>query len=34
MTKNETIKYWLNAAEMDLPIVDKLFKSKDYVWSL
>lgn len=34
MTKIETIKYWLKAAEMDLPISEKLFNSKDYVWSL
>ncbi|HED06469.1 MAG TPA: HEPN domain-containing protein [Ignavibacteria bacterium] len=34
MTKNEHIKYWIDAAEVDRSAMDNLFKSKDYVWSL
>ena len=34
MNKNEHIKYWIDAAEVDRRAMDNLFKSKDYVWSL
>lgn len=34
MTKAETIEYWIKAAEFDYPVMEKLFHSGDYVWSL
>lgn len=34
MTKTETIDYWIKAAEFDYPVMNKLFHSGDYVWSL
>ncbi len=34
MNKNEHIKYWIDAAEVDYRAMNNLFDSKDYVWSL
>jgi HEPN domain-containing protein len=34
MTNIELIEYWIKAAELDLPVMEKLFHSGDYVWSL
>jgi HEPN domain-containing protein len=34
MKKEELIKYWIEASEVDLKAMKNLFKSGDYVWSL
>jgi HEPN domain-containing protein len=34
MKKEELIKYWIDASEVDNKAMDNLFKSKDYIWSL
>ena len=34
MKKNEHIKYWIDAAEVDYKAMNNLFKSKDYIWAL
>lgn len=34
MTNIDLIEYWIKAAELDLPVMDKLFQSGDFVWSL
>lgn len=34
MNKDELIKYWLEASEIDYKAMNNLFESKDYVWSL
>jgi HEPN domain-containing protein len=34
MNKEELIKYWLEASEIDYKAMNNLFESKDYVWSL
>jgi HEPN domain-containing protein len=32
--KEELIKYWIDASELDFRAMDNLYASKDYVWSL
>jgi len=32
--KEELIKYWIEASELDLRAMNNLYASKDYVWSL
>jgi HEPN domain-containing protein len=34
MDKESLIKYWVEAAELDLPVIDHLYEKGDYVWSL
>ena len=34
MGKEELIKYWIDASEIDYRAMENLFRSKDYVWSL
>lgn len=34
MNKEEIIKYWIDASEIDFVAMNNLFKSKDYVWAL
>lgn len=34
MKKEELIKYWVDASEVDFKAAENLFKSGDYVWSL
>lgn len=34
MKKEELVKYWLDASEIDYKAMENLFKSKDFVWSL
>lgn len=34
MTKDELIKYWIDASEVDFSAMINLFKSSDYVWAL
>lgn len=34
MKKEEYIKYWVGASEIDFKAMQNLFNSKDYVWSL
>ena len=34
MTKDEIVKYWIEASESDLRAMQNLFTSKDYVWCL
>jgi len=34
MTKDEIVKYWIEASEFDLRAMQNLFNSKDYVWCL
>lgn len=34
MNKEELIKYWIDASNIDFKAMENLFKSKDYVWSL
>ena len=34
MTRIEMTEYWIKAAEFDFPVMEKLFHSGDYVWSL
>lgn len=34
MEKEELIKYWIDASEIDYRAMENLFRSKDYVWSL
>lgn len=34
MTKDEIVKYWIEAAEFDLRAMQNLYTSKDYVWCL
>ncbi|MDZ7763649.1 MAG: HEPN domain-containing protein [Melioribacteraceae bacterium] len=34
MNKEELVKYWLEASEIDYKAMNNLFESKDYVWSL
>lgn len=34
MKKEELIKHWIDASELDFRAMNNLFASKDYVWSL
>lgn len=34
MNKEDIIKYWLDASEIDYKAMNNLFESKDFVWSL
>lgn len=34
MKKEELIKYWIDASEVDFRAMDNLYASKDFVWSL
>jgi HEPN domain-containing protein len=34
MTKDELIKYWVEASDLDFKAMNNLFASKDFVWSL
>ncbi len=34
MTIDKQIKYWINAAENDLPVIESLFKGGHYLWCL
>lgn len=34
MNKEELIKYWIDASEIDYKAMNNLFRSKDYVWAL
>lgn len=34
MTIDEQIKYWIEIAENDVPVMDSLFEKSHYVWSL
>jgi len=34
MTIKEQVKYWIDLAEQDLPVIDSLFEKKHYMWSL
>lgn len=34
MNKEELIKYWIDASNIDFKAMENLFKSNDYVWSL
>jgi HEPN domain-containing protein len=34
MTKDEIVKYWVEASEFDLRAMQNLFNSKDFVWCL
>lgn len=34
MEKEELIKYWIDASEVDFKAMENLFRTKDYVWSL
>lgn len=34
MKKEELVKYWIDASEIDYKAMENLFKSKDFVWSL
>ncbi len=34
MKKEDQIKYWINASDIDYRAMGNLFSSKDYVWSL
>ncbi|MBI5326142.1 MAG: HEPN domain-containing protein [Ignavibacteriae bacterium] len=34
MRIEEQIKYWMNSAESDLPVAERLFKMGDYNWCL
>jgi HEPN domain-containing protein len=34
MKKNELIKYWIDASEVDFSAMNNLYKSTDYVWAL
>lgn len=34
MTKEELIKYWVDASDLDFRAMNNLFESKDYIWCL
>jgi HEPN domain-containing protein len=34
MKIEEQVKYWLDLAESDIPVVDSLFEKNHYMWSL
>ncbi|MDP3149416.1 MAG: HEPN domain-containing protein [Ignavibacteria bacterium] len=34
MKKEQLIKYWIDASELDFRAMDNLYASKDFVWSL
>jgi HEPN domain-containing protein len=34
MDINDTVQYWIKAAELDYPVMENLFKNGNYVWSL
>ncbi|MFH1051667.1 MAG: HEPN domain-containing protein [bacterium] len=34
MEKEELVKYWVKAAELDFPSIDNMFEKGEYVWSL
>jgi len=34
MTKDEIVKYWIEASEFDFKAMQNLYNSKDYVWCL
>ncbi len=34
MTKDEIVKYWIEASEFDFRAMQNLYNSKDYVWCL
>lgn len=34
MTKDEIVKYWIEASEFDFRAMQNLYTSKDYVWCL
>lgn len=34
MNKQEIIKYWIDASEVDFTAMNNLFRSGDYVWTL
>ncbi|MBM4175088.1 MAG: HEPN domain-containing protein [Ignavibacteria bacterium] len=34
MTVDEQVKYWIKAAENDLPVLENLFQGKHYLWCM
>jgi HEPN domain-containing protein len=34
MTKDEIVKYWIDASDLDFRAMQNLYTSKDYVWCL
>src|SRR5438552_7445829 len=34
MTLDEQVKYWINGAENDLPVMDSMLNNAHFVWSL
>jgi HEPN domain-containing protein len=34
MEKEKQVKYWIEAAEYDLPTIDHLYEKDDFVWAL